>query len=242
MTKSFFIKKKKSNYQKDKTLGIVLFMGRDKCIYSNKIKHFLKKKSKKLYYFKSKKIGEKINKKLLKINYDYIFCFRSYCILKKNILRKVKVNAINFHPGLPEYRGTGAINYAIYNDSRFYGSTAHIINEKVDYGKIIDVRKFKINKKITIEKILLKTYKIMVNQAIFIIKNLDMNSNFINNKIKKNQNIKWSNKIGTIKDLENFYIINKNIKKKDLLKKIRATYTDKFKPYVSLYGKKFVLK
>ena len=82
----------------------------------------------------------------------------------------------------------------------------------------------------------------MVKQAVFIIKNVDMNSNFINSQIKKNKNNKWSNKIGTLKDLNNFYIVNKNIKKKDLLKKIRATNTNKFKPYISLYGKKFVLK
>ncbi len=242
MAKSISIKKKRSNYLKNKTLGVVLFMGREKCVFSNKIKYLLKKKSRKLYYFKSKKIGEKIKKNFLKINYDYIFSFRSYCIIKKNILRKVRVNAINFHPGLPEYRGTGAVNYAIYDESNFYGSTAHIINEKIDYGKIIDVKKFKINKKDTIKEILLKTYKIMVKQAVFIIKNVDMNSNFINSQIKKNKNNKWSNKIGTLKDLNNFYIVNKNIKKKDLLKKIRATNTNKFKPYISLYGKKFVLK
>ena len=58
---------------KKKTLGVVLFMGRSKCPYSKRIKNLLKKKSKKLYYFESNKIGEKINNEYLKLNYDYIF-------------------------------------------------------------------------------------------------------------------------------------------------------------------------
>ena len=227
---------------KKKTLGVVLFMGRSKCPYSKKIKNLLKKKSKKLYYFESNKIGEKINNEYLKLNYDYIFCFRSFYILKKNILKKVKKAAINFHPGPPEYRATGCVNYAVYENSKFYGCTAHLINEKVDNGKIIDVKKFSINRKDNISKILNKTYKVMSSQAISLINQIKINPNFIKNQIEKNKKIKWSNKIKKIKDLDKFYIINKNIKKKDFLNKIRATDTPKFKPYIKLYGKKFILE
>ena len=225
-----------------KNLGVVLFMGRNKCPYSKKIKNLLKKKSKKLYYFESNKIGEKINNKYLKLNYDYIFCFRSFYILKKNILKKVKKAAINFHPGPPEYCATGCVNYAVYENSKFYGCTAHLINEKVDNGKIIDVKKFNISRQDSISKILNKTYKVMFIQAISLINQIKINSNFIENQIKKNKKIKWSNKIKKIKDLDKFYIINKNIKKKDFLNKIRATDTSKFKPYIKLYGKKFILE
>ena len=227
---------------KKKTLGVVLFMGRSKCPYSKKIKNLLKKKSKKLYYFESNKIGEKINNEYLKLNYDYIFCFRSFYILKKNILKKVKKAAINFHPGPPEYRATGCVNYAVYENSKFYGCTAHLINEKVDNGKIIDVKKFSINRKDNISKILNKTYKLMSSQAISLINQIKINPNFIENQIEKNKKIKRSNKIKKIKDLDKFYIINKNIKKKDFLNKIRATDTPKFKPYIKLYGKKFILE
>ena len=227
---------------KKKTLGIVLFMGRSKCPYSKKIKNLLKKKSKKLYYFESNKIGEKINNEYLKLNYDYIFCFRSFYILKKNILKKVKKAAINFHPGPPEYSATGCVNYAVYENSKFYGCTAHLINEKVDNGKIIDAKKFSINRKDNISKILNKTYKLMSSQAISLINQIKINPNFIENQIEKNKKIKWSNKIKKIKDLDKFYIINKNIKKKDFLNKIRATDTPKYKPYIKLYGKKFILE
>ena len=91
------------------SLGVVLFMGRKDCSYSKNIKRLLKKSSKKFYYLESSKVGEKINKKYLKLNYDYIFCFRSFYILKKNILKKVNNAAINFHPGSPEFRGQGCL-------------------------------------------------------------------------------------------------------------------------------------
>ena len=224
------------------SLGIVLFMGRNGCSYSKRIKKLLEKSSKKFYYFESSRIGEKINKKYLKLNYDYIFCFRSFYILKNNILKKVNKAAINFHPGPPEYRGTGCVNYALYENSKFYGSTAHLINGKVDNGKIIDVKKFNIYKKNSISEVLIKTYETMTSLAISMIKNIKKNPDFIENQILKNKNIKWSNKIKTLKDLNDFYQINKNIKKNDFLNKIRATNTSKFKPYIKLYGKKFILE
>ena len=233
----------KSTYcSKINNLGVTLFMGRNDCLYSNKIKRLLEKSSKKFYYFESSRIGEKINKKYLKLNYDYIFCFRSFYILKNNILNKVNNAAINFHPGPPEYPGLGSVNYALYKNSKFYGCTAHLISEKVDNGKIIDFKKFNISKKNSISDVLIKTYEVMTNLAISTIKNIKKNPDFIENQILKNKNIKWSNKIKTLKDLNDFYQININIKKNDFLKKIRATDTPKFKPYIKLHGKKFILE
>ena len=98
-------------------------------------------------YIDSSYPGEKLNEKIEKQKFDYIFCFRSFYILKKKDINKTKIAAINFHPGTPEYRGIGCINFAIYNNEKFYGSTAHLIDEKIDNGKILDVRKFQIRKK-----------------------------------------------------------------------------------------------
>ena len=226
----------------NKKLGVILFMGRANCSYSKKVEILLKKISHKFFYFESNNMGEKIDDYLLKINYDYIFCFRSYYILKKKLLKNVNKVAINFHPGPPEYRGTGCVNYAVYDNSKFYGSTAHIINEKIDNGKIIDVKKFKIKKNNTISEILNKTYEVMSNQAISIINKIKLDSCYIDKKILKNKNIKWSKKIKRIKELNKFYQIDTNLNKKDFFHKIRATNTPRFKPYVIIYGKKFFLE
>ena len=49
-------------------------------------------------------------------------------------------------------------------------------------------------------------------------------------------------KIKSKSDLDNFYIINKNITKKNLQNKLRATITKNFKPYIIIHNKKFYIK
>ena len=92
-----------------------------------------------------KYIKKKINN--LTINYDYIISYRSKKILKKKFLKKAKIAALNFHPGPPEFRGIGCANFAIMNKSKFYGLTLHLMDEKIDHGKILFCNRFKINYK-----------------------------------------------------------------------------------------------
>ena len=225
-----------------KKFGTVFFSGRKNCTYSKKIKIFLKKRCSKLYYLDSNKIGEKLPKNITKRKFDYLFLFRSYFIIEKKFLKKIKNAAINFHPSPPKYRGAGGVNYAIYNQDNFFGSTAHLIDEKIDNGKIINFAKFKISKNITIKEILDKTYKISVKQAFLIISQILKNHYNLEIMIKKNKNNKWSKKFYSIKKLDKFYQIDTNIKKKDLLRKIKSTRISKFKPYILLHGKKFILE
>jgi len=220
----------------------ILYFGRKNCSHSKKLKLALKKKSRKFYYIESNDFGEKFDtKKIKNLNFDFIFSFRSRYILKEELINKCKVAPINFHPGPPEYRGPGGINYALYENSKFYGCTAHIINEKIDNGAILNIKKFSLKQSDTVETSLKKTYDLMIKQAFYIINLLSKNSNNLNKLIEKNKNIKWSKKITKLKDLSNFYKINKNISKTELKKKIRATNTKNFKPYVTLHNKKFLL-
>ena len=220
----------------------VLFFGRKNCKYSNYIKKLLKKKSYKFQFIESNFLGERLNNKILKYSYyDYIFCFRSFYILKKNILKKCKISSINFHPGPPEYRGVGCINYALYDEAKHYGCTAHIMNGKIDSGKIINVKRFRIKKNDNIESCLRKTYKLILNQAKILINSLDKDKANLAKLIHKSRNEKWSKKIKSRSHLNEFYRISKNINRKNLIKKIRATNTKNFKPYILLHSKKFDL-
>ena len=133
------------------------------------------------------------------------------------------------------------MNFALYNNEKFYGCTAHIINQKIDNGKILDVKKFQVTKKDTVKSCLEKTYKIMAKQVLGIIKLLIKKDENLTKLIKKNKHIKWSKKLTTKKDLEKLYLINKKASKKHLKKIIRATNTNSFKPYISLHNEKFVL-
>ena len=190
--------------------------------------------------FLSSTPNEKFDIKIKKTkNIDYIFCFRSYFILKKNILSKVRYHSINFHPGPPEFRGIGCVNFALLNQAKYYGLTAHLIDEKVDHGIIIDVERFKIEKTLTVEDLLDKTYKLQFLQFKKIINYLLKQNGVIDELIKENKKEKWSKKLFKRIDLNRLYVIKKNILKKDLNLMLRATITGKFKPYVILHKKKF---
>ena len=216
-----------------------LFFGKKNDIYIKKIIIFLKKKFD-LSLSLSSSPNENLDVKIKKTkNIDYIFCFRSYFILKKNILSKVKYQSINFHPGPPEYRGIGCVNFALLNQAKYYGLTAHLIDEKVDHGKIIDVERFKIEKTSTVESVLDKTYKLQFLQFKKIIKCLLKQPKIIDELIRENKKEKWSKKLFKRTDLNKLYVIKKNILKKDLDLKLRATITNKFKPYIILHKKKF---
>jgi methionyl-tRNA formyltransferase len=95
--------------------------------YSVKFLKVLKKNFKYVKVICNLKINKKI-KANLKV--DYIFCFRSHFILNKKTISRAKIHAINFHPGPPEYRGIGCVNFSLLNKEKKYGATVHLINEK----------------------------------------------------------------------------------------------------------------
>ena len=132
---------------KKKNFKILLFL-RENDEFSNKIQILAKK----LFFQCITVVSNNSslnNKELMLVNKwkgDYIVCFRSKIILSKKIIKKAKIAAINFHPGPPEFRGMGGLNFALFNNIKKYGCTAHIIDEKIDHGKIIDTISFPIKK------------------------------------------------------------------------------------------------
>lgn len=218
----------------------ILFFSRKNCKYSAMLKKELNKVAFKLYHIESSKLNEKLNKKIIPKNVDYIICFRSYYILDLEIINRAKYGAINFHPSLPKYRGVGGINYALYFKDKYFGSTAHIINEKIDSGEIIHIKKFTISKDDNLSTLLNKCHSKMLDQALFIIKNIKKNNTFLKKQIKKSKKFKWG-KYRSLKQLNNFYEIKKNITKNNLEKKIKSTVINDFKPFVSLHNRRFYL-
>ena len=68
-------------------------------------------------------------------------------IVKNKKLLKEK-NLIHSHPGLlPSYKGSTTIYYSILNENKIY-CTTFVINEKIDSGKILLTKRYKIPKKI----------------------------------------------------------------------------------------------
>jgi methionyl-tRNA formyltransferase len=217
----------------------VLLCCRNECEYSNKLISFLKKKNIDLKIFFSKRYKEKIPKILIKTNYDLILNFRSYLILNKKILNNCKI-AVNFHPSLPKYRGVGGANYAIINKDKNFGSTAHIIDDKIDHGRIIDIKKFKINKNIKLKDLINKTHKNMLLQAMKLFKDILLNEDKLLKKINKCK-IKWSKNYGDVKKLNDFYTLKIDVNKSFFKRYINATVFNSFIPKVEINGVKFNL-
>ena len=215
----------------------VLFLCKKNDKYSILCKNYLIKK-----FIKVKVIQTNQSNKILLTKWkgDLILLFRSKIILNKDFIKKASIACVNFHPSTPKYRGMGGVNYAIYNKDKKFGCTAHLITDnKIDSGKILNVKKFKITKNMTLRSLLNKTHKNLYQQFKNILPNL-INMNKINILIKKSKKEKWSKIYNNKKKLDKFCEVRLN--EGNLRDKIRATYiNDKFCPYYFFNNRKIKL-
>src|SRR5690242_3372612 len=96
---------------------------------------------------------DKLPNELLNWQGDMLISFISSWIYPQRLLEKVSIAAINFHPGSPEYPGTGCTNFAIYNGEKEYGVTCHHMAGGVDSGKIIAVKRFAVAESDSVYKV-----------------------------------------------------------------------------------------
>lgn len=102
-------------------------------------------------------VGDKMDDELHWYQPEYVISFISPWIIPKVILTSAKKAAINFHPGSPDYPGTGCYNFALYEGSKRYGVTVHNMKEKVDAGDIIMTSYFDISPNESVETLKLKS-------------------------------------------------------------------------------------
>lgn len=220
----------------------ILFFGRSECEYSKSLLNILNSKGFIVKEVMSQKRGEKLTEDICGWSGEYIISFRSLFFLPKSLIDRAKIAAVNFHPGPPEYPGSGCINYALYDGVEEYGVTAHIMNEKIDNGNIIEVRRFRVNADDDLTSLLSKTHKELHKLCSDFIELMSVNSkNFIHQKISSAKHEKWNGNASLISDLDKLQIINLEITKKELERVIRATYTDAYPPKIELHGYDFYL-
>jgi|GEM_PF-620224 len=77
---------------------------------------------------------------------DLIISFLYWKRIRNPLLYLARLGCINFHPApLPEFRGLGGYNIAILENLDYWGVSVHFVDENIDTGDIIKVRKFKID-------------------------------------------------------------------------------------------------
>ena len=123
-------------------------------ITNNKLAKGLKygaifKIQKKIISFKNKDTAEKKILKELKKNKIELICLAGFMkILSKNFIKNFKGKILNIHPSLlPKYKGLDTHRRAIENKDKYSGCTVHLVNSKLDSGKIILQKRVNIYKK-----------------------------------------------------------------------------------------------
>ena len=86
--------------------------------------------------------------KLLNKSNIELVCLAGFMkIFSGNFIRSFCKPILNIHPSLlPKYKGLNTQQRAIKNKEKFSGATVHIVNQKLDSGKIILQKKVKILK------------------------------------------------------------------------------------------------
>ena len=119
------------------------------------------KNAKGLYFAKKNKIKFLIinYKSKIKAENKILINLKNYCIdliclagymkiLSNKIINNYKNKILNIHPSLlPKYKGLNTHKRVIKNNEKFTGCTVHIVNSKLDSGKIVLQKKIRILKK-----------------------------------------------------------------------------------------------
>ncbi len=116
-------------------------------------------------YSNRKSFEDRLFKLLRRNNIDLICLAGFMKILSGSFIKKFYKPILNIHPSLlPKYKGLNTHNRAIKNKDKYTGATVHIVNEKLDSGKIILQKKVKIlkseNRKSLEKKVLKIEHKI----------------------------------------------------------------------------------
>ena len=119
-------------------------------IYGNNFK--IKKR---VFNFSNKMIAEKKILSLLFKSKIELICLAGFMkILSKSFIQKFNGKILNIHPSLlPKYKGLNTHARALKNKDKYSGCTVHLVNSKLDSGKIILQKKVKIYKNDNLEKL-----------------------------------------------------------------------------------------
>lgn len=171
---------------------------------------------------------------------EYIFSFRSYFFLKPKTLNKASVSAINFHPSNPKYPGSGSASWALYNADTVFGVTAHIMNEKIDNGCIIDVLEFPIYQEDNLSTLTARTKDKLYDIFRKVVFNIISDDSYLINALNMSTYV-WNGTAKTIGDIDRLQNIPINVETNELDSIVRATTPSKYMPFIMLHGRKFVL-
>lgn len=219
----------------------VMLFGRKECEKSQEIAQHLKNKFDHVtpYFFKDR--FDNFPAELIDWQGSYVFSFRCPVKIPEVVLKSVSVAAINFHPAPPNYRGSGSASLAIYEKAAHFGCTAHIMEKEIDTGQILECRRFEIAADETLPELWEKANEYTFRMALEFIAGVSAyGEEFILQKKKDFSSESWFGPLRTLKEIDALQLIDFGISEEEFHRIIRATAINSFRPYVNLYGHKFV--
>jgi methionyl-tRNA formyltransferase len=166
--------------------------------------------------------------------YDYIISYIFPWIVPERALKKVKIAAINLHPGPPEYPGIGCTNFAVYNNESEFGITVHHMKSRVDSGRIIAVERFPVFGADTLYSLTQRCYAFIY---VAFVKILD---GILKGEPLPESSEVWKREPYTRKELNELCIITQDMDEREISRRIKATtYPGMPGAYIEMAGKQF---
>ena len=90
---------------------------------------------------------------------DLIYSVQYHQILKAAHIAKARIRAVNLHMApLPEYRGSNQFSFAIIDRKEEFGTTIHLMDERIDHGDIVFQKRFPIPHKCWVSELYQLTF------------------------------------------------------------------------------------
>ena len=194
----------------------VLFLGKKDNLFAERAADFIRKHFQHPLIF----IGDrhdKLSPEVLNWQGDLLISFIGSWIIPDTLLEQAAYAAINFHPGSPEYPGTGCTNFAIYNGEKEYGVTCHYMKATVDTGNIIAVKRFPLTNEDTVFGVTQQCYQ-LIESVFYEIMDCILQGNPMPASSEQ-----WKRKPYTRKELNDLCYIRHDMTKEEVEKRIRAT-------------------
>ena len=138
----------KFSFKKNSPISINLIISNKSSAKGLKYANQQKIEKKIINFISPKESEKKIINLLAKKKISFICLAGFMKVLSNNFLKKFNGKIVNMHPSLlPKYKGLNTHKRVIKNNEKFTGCTVHLVNPKLDAGKIILQKKIKVYKK-----------------------------------------------------------------------------------------------
>lgn len=179
--------------------------------------------------------GDKLPSAVKEWRGDLVVSFLSRWIVPDSVLRSAKLDAINFHPGPPEYPGIGCNNFALYDQAKEYGTTCHRMAPKVDTGDIIAVKRIPVQDNDSVRSLLDRCYEAQLSLFFDVMGQLKQG-----HKLTAS-NETWARKPYTRDEFNALCRLTPDMPKDEMLRRIRATTFGPWLPSLEINGIEFTL-